>query len=59
MVNEEMANAGYATALIYPPNVRYVERIRRAAGDARAARRGLWAESGFECSPKEHRQHRC
>jgi micrococcal nuclease len=59
MVNEELTRAGFAIPLVYPPNVRYVERIRRAAGDARAARRGLWAESGFECSPKEHRQHRC
>jgi micrococcal nuclease len=59
MVNEEMARAGYATALTYPPNVRYVERIRRAVTQARAARRGLWAEGGFACAPKEHRRKRC
>jgi micrococcal nuclease len=59
MVNEEMARAGYATALVYPPNVRYVERIRRAVMQARAAQRGLWAQGGFACAPKAHRQRRC
>jgi len=59
MVNEEMARAGYATTLVYPPNVRYVERIRRAVAEARAARRGLWAVGGFACTPKDHRQQRC
>lgn len=59
MVNEEMAKAGYATALVYPPNVRYVERIRRAVAQAREARRGLWAVGGFACTPKDHRRRRC
>ena len=59
MVNEEMARAGYATTLVYPPKVRYVERIRRAVAEARAARRGLWAVGGFACTPKDHRQQRC
>lgn len=39
MVNEEMARSGYATALVYPPNVKYVERIRRAVKEAREAKR--------------------
>jgi micrococcal nuclease len=59
MVNEEMARAGYATTLVYPPNVRYVERIRRAVAEARAAHRGLWAVGGFACTPKDHRRQRC
>jgi micrococcal nuclease len=59
MVNEEMAREGYATALVYPPNVRYVERIRKAVVQAREARRGLWAQGGFACTPKEHRQKQC
>jgi micrococcal nuclease len=59
MVNEEMARAGYATTLVYPPNVRYLDRIRRAVAEARAARRGLWAVGGFACTPKDHRQQRC
>jgi micrococcal nuclease len=59
MVNEEMAASGYATVLVYPPNVRYVERIRGAVARARAARRGLWAVGGFACTPKDHRRQRC
>lgn len=59
MVNEEMVRRGYATVLVYPPNLRYVERIRRAAAEARAAKRGLWPEGGFACTPKEHRRKNC
>ena len=59
MVNEEMVRSGFAVVLIYPPNVRYVERIRAGAADARAGRRGLWAVDGFACTPKEHRRRRC
>ncbi|HEY7767490.1 thermonuclease family protein [Longimicrobium sp.] len=59
MVNEEMARSGYAVALVYPPNVRHADRIRAAVRQARAARRGLWAEGGFECEPREWRAGRC
>ncbi len=59
MVNEEMARTGYVTALVYPPNVRYVERIRAAVADARRAKRGLWATDYFECSPRDYRAGRC
>jgi micrococcal nuclease len=59
MANEEMARSGYATSLVYPPNVRYVERIRRAVADARKARRGLWATNFFDCTPRDYRAGRC
>lgn len=59
MVNEEMARSGYATALVYPPNVRHVERIRRAVKEAQSAKRGLWATSFFDCSPRDFRAGRC
>jgi micrococcal nuclease len=59
LVNEEMTRSGFAVALVYPPNVRYVERIRAGVAAARAAGRGLWATDGFGCTPKEHRQRRC
>jgi len=59
MANEEMARSGYATALVYPPNVKYVERIRRAVEDARQAKRGLWATDFFDCSPRDYRAGRC
>ena len=59
MVNEEMARSGYAVALVYPPNVRHADRIRAAVRQAREARRGLWAEGGFDCEPREWRAGRC
>ncbi len=43
MVNAELLAAGYAQLLTIPPNVRYVERFRNLASEARQARRGLWA----------------
>ena len=59
MVNQEMARSGYATALVYPPNVKYVERIRAAVAEARKAKRGLWATGGFDCEPRDYRAGRC
>ena len=45
MVNAELARLGYAQLLTIPPNVRYADRFRALAEEARRARRGLWAES--------------
>ena len=59
MANVEMARAGYAVAITYPPNVRHVDDVRAAVAEARAARRGLWAGSAFECEPVEHRRGEC
>jgi micrococcal nuclease len=59
MANEELARSGYAVALVYPPNVRHVERIRDAVAEAREARRGLWGVDAFECLPRDHRAGTC
>jgi micrococcal nuclease len=59
MVNEEMARAGYAVLLSWPPNVRHVDRVRAAIAEARGARRGLWATSAFDCRPADFRAGRC
>jgi len=59
MVNERMAESGYATTLVYPPNVKNVERIRSAVARARSAKRGLWASGGFDCAPRDYRAGRC
>lgn len=58
-VNEAIAREGYAVPSVYPPNVRYVERIRAAADAARAARVGLWAVDAFSCLPSDARRGRC
>ena len=42
-VNETLLRDGYAGLLTIPPNVRYVERFREVAKEAREANRGLWA----------------
>lgn len=59
MVNEEMARLGLAVVTVYPPNVRHVERIRKAAAEARERKVGLWRTSAFDCLPAEHRARRC
>lgn len=59
MANELLARDGYVLALTYPPNVRYVDRIRAAVESAKSNRRGLWSTSAFACSPKDFRKGRC
>lgn len=59
MVNEELARQGFAVISVYPPNVRYVDRLRAAAAEAQAARRGLWSGSAFECEPSAFRAGTC
>ncbi len=59
MVNEEMAARGFALALVFRPNGRYEARIRAAVEAARAEGRGLWADGGFACQPRDFRAGRC
>ena len=59
MVNEAMVRDGFALVLVYQPNVKYVERLRAAAAEARRERRGLWSTSGFECTPRDRRRRAC
>ena len=42
MVNEALVADGYAHVLTIPPDVRYAERFRLLANEARRARRGVW-----------------
>jgi len=42
MLNEVLVSEGYAQLATFPPDVRYVERIRVAEQQARASGRGLW-----------------
>jgi micrococcal nuclease len=60
MLNEELLRAGFAVVAVHPPNVRYVERMRAAAAEAREEGRGLWSgPSAFDCEPADHRAGRC
>jgi endonuclease YncB( thermonuclease family) len=58
-INEEMVAAGMAVVLVYPPNVKYVDRLRAASAEAQRKKVGLWATGAFECSPRDHRAGRC
>ena len=42
LFNETLVREGYAFVTTYPPNVRYVERLRAAQREARSALRGVW-----------------
>jgi micrococcal nuclease len=42
-VNAELVRAGFAQPLTVPPNVRFADRFKRLAREARRAGRGLWA----------------
>ena len=42
IVNETLVADGYAHVLTIPPNMRYANRFRLLANEARRARRGLW-----------------
>ena len=55
MVNEELLRQGYAQLLTIPPDVKYVERFRAAAQEARDAKRGLW---GLEQLPRRRPRRR-
>jgi micrococcal nuclease len=59
LVNEAMVRDGWAVLYTVPPNVKYVERFRRAQNEARARGTGLWAENGFACLPKDFRKKTC
>jgi endonuclease YncB( thermonuclease family) len=42
LVNEEVLRAGHAVGVTRVPNVKYAERLRAAAAEARTAGRGIW-----------------
>ena len=42
MVNAKLMEDGYAQPMTIPPNVKYVERFKQLASEARQQRRGLW-----------------
>jgi micrococcal nuclease len=48
MINEEMVSRGYAQLLTIPPNVRYVDRFKKALNKSQREKRGLWASGGFQ-----------
>jgi endonuclease YncB( thermonuclease family) len=58
-LNLRHARDGWAVAVVFPPNVRYIESIRAAVAEARRNRRGLWQDGTFTCEPIAHKQGKC
>lgn len=46
LFNEAMVRDGYAALAVFPPDVKYRERIAAAEAEARRANRGLWGVCG-------------
>ncbi len=59
MANEVLARDGDVVLLVYPPNVKYFDRISAAIDTARREERGVWATGALTCEPRMHRQRRC
>jgi micrococcal nuclease len=59
LVNETMVRNGWAVLYTVPPNVKYVDRFRRAEAEARTGNTGLWSQHGFDCPPSDFRRSRC
>jgi len=58
-LNLLQARDGWAVAVVFPPNVRYIESIRAAVAEARRSRRGLWQDGTYTCEPIAHKQGKC
>jgi len=58
-LNLSQARDGWAVAVVFPPNVRYIEDVRAAVAEARRERRGLWQDDAFTCEPIAHKRGTC
>lgn len=56
LVNEEMVRSGYALLYTIPPNVKYVDRLRKAQEMASKKKVGIWGEKGLEDRPSDYRK---
>ena len=50
-VNLELVASGHARAVLYEPNDRYIDELRRAEGKARSAEAGLWGRCEYFGEP--------
>lgn len=56
LINLEMVNDGYALLFTFPPNVRYVEILRKAERSAKEKGLGIWGKDGLGEMPKEYKR---
>jgi len=56
LLNEEMLNKGYAVLFTFPPDVKYVDRLRTAQVIARENKLGIWGRDGLKQLPSDYRK---
>ena len=56
MLNIQMLKDGYAMLFTVPPNIRYVDELRKAQHEAREKGLGIWSSKGLRESPSEYRE---
>lgn len=56
MINEALVEEGLAMIATYPPNVKYVDRFRKAQEYARSNGNGFWKDGGLKESPYQYRK---
>ena len=56
LINEEMLRSGLAVLFTFPPNVKYVDRLRAAQVIARENTTGIWGKGGLRQLPSDYRK---
>lgn len=55
MINEKMLSAGLAMLYTVPPNVKHLERLKRAQRTAQQQKKGIWGRGGLKLTPEQWR----
>ena len=56
LINEEMLRKGLVVLFTFPPNVKYVDRLKAAQVIARENKIGIWGKGGLRELPSEFRK---
>lgn len=56
LINLEMVRDGYAVIFTFPPNVKYVDDLRKAQDFAKKKNLGIWGKDGMNEMPEEYKR---
>jgi micrococcal nuclease len=56
LINVRMLKDGYAMLFTVPPNIRYVDKFKKAQDEARGKSLGIWGKRGLKETPREYRK---
>lgn len=56
MINLQMLKDGYAMLFTIPPNIKYVDMLKKAQKEAREQKLGIWHSNGLKESPGNYRK---